>query len=221
MNNIIATLHKRKYEAYLLSLCILIFGQIFLPKGFEVIWQHLLIIQNVLIGLLLFRGSRKWLIGIVLLLSAIMISECVLLYWIDNTTIRFSMGAIFSIYFVLASAKVYSDVLNAKKIGNEILAAVFSGLIMLGLIGSFIFTLIELTHPDSFSNLGQGEVRFQNLTYFSFVSLLTIGYGDIVPITQMAKKTSVLLGLVGNFYLTFVIAIVIGKYLIRQNEKGQ
>ncbi len=216
MRNLINILHKRKYEAYLLSLFILLFGQIFLPSGFEVIWQHLLIIQNVLIGLLLFRHSRKWLFILVVILSTILASECILLYWEDNTTIRFSMGLVFSIYFVLASIKVYSDVLNAEKVGNEMIAAVFSGLIMLGFIGSFLFTLIELTHAGSFSNLGTGEARFQNLTYFSFVSLLTIGYGDIVPLTQVAKKTAMLLGLMGNFYLTFIIAIVIGKYLTRK-----
>ena len=91
MKNIIETLYEKKYEAYLLSLCLLIFGQIFLPKGFEAVWQHLLIIQNVFTGLLLFKESSKLLIGIVLFLSLITISECVLLYWMDNTPIRFSM----------------------------------------------------------------------------------------------------------------------------------
>jgi len=214
MKKIIHTLNKRKYEAYLLSLFILLFGQIFLPNGFEALWQHLLVIQNVLLGLFLFKGAKRWLFTLAVILSLVLISECLLLFWLnDNATIRFSMGVVFSIYFIMASAKVYKDVLMAEKIGHEMIAAVFSGFIMLGFIGSFIFTLIELTNSGSFSNLGEGEVRFQNLSYFSFVSLLTIGYGDIVPLTQVAKKTAMLLGLFGNFYLTFVIAIVIGKFM--------
>lgn len=213
MNKIVSKLVKIKYEAYLFSLFILLFGQIFLPSGFEVIWQHLLITQNVLVGLILFTGSRRWLLVLMSTLSLILVSECFLLFWTDNTSIRFTMGIVFSIYFIMASAKVYKDVLSTEKVGHEMIAAVFSGLIMLGFLGSFLFTLIELTHTGSFSNLGEGEARFQNLTYFSFVSLLTIGYGDIVPLTQVAKKTALMLGLFGNFYLTFVIAVVIGKYL--------
>lgn len=219
MNQLTHTLKKKKYEAYLLSLIILIFGQIFLPKGFEAIWQHLLVIQNVIVGLLLFQGVKKWMSVILAILCAIMISECIVMLWADHVTIRFTMGIVFSIYFLLASAKVYRDVLFAEKVGNEMIAAVFSGFIMLGIIGTFIFTLIELNHPGSFSHLGAGEIRFQNLSYFSFVSLLTIGYGDIVPLTQVAKKTAVLLGLTGNFYLTFVTAVIIGKYMFQKNDK--
>lgn len=213
MRRVIQFLIKKKYETYLLSLFILLFGQIFLPKGYEAIWQHLLVIQNILVGLILFRGVKKWLYTLILVLSIILISECLLLFWYDNNTIRFTMGAIFSFYFLIASIKIFKDVLSAKEVREEMIAAVFSGFIMIGFIGAFLFTLIEIVNPGSFSNLGEGEVKFQNLNYFSFVSLLTIGYGDIAPLTQISKKTAIFLGLMGNFYLTFVTAVIIGKYL--------
>ncbi|MDF1695273.1 MAG: ion channel [Saprospiraceae bacterium] len=211
-------LYARKYEAYLFSLFVLLFGQMFLPVGYEAIWQHLLVLQNVLVGLLLFKESNKWLFGLIVLLSIIVVSECVVMIFHDGISVRFTLGAVFSIYFLLASAKLYQDVIMTKEVGNEMISAVFAGFIMLGFMGTFLFTLIELTTPDSFSNLGSGETKFQNLSYFSFVSLLTIGYGDIVPLTQIAKKTAMLLGLVGNFYLTFVTAIIIGKYINKKSN---
>lgn len=217
-SSLINYLTTKKYVAYLLSLIILLFGQIFLPRGYEAVWQHLIVIQNVVVGLLLFWGVRKWLFTIVLILGIILLGQCLVLYWVDNNTIRFSMGVIFSVYFLIASAKVYKDVLLVEEVGHEMIAAVFSGFIMLGIIGGFLFTLIELAASNSFSNLGEGESRWQNLNYFSFISLLTIGYGDIVPMTQMAKKTAILLGLLGNFYLTFVTAVIIGKYLNQKNR---
>ncbi|BDS15515.1 potassium channel family protein [Aureispira anguillae] len=184
-----------------------------MPHGFEGFWQHAIVLQNVLIGLLLFRNARKWVYILALILSAILLIECLLFWWFDDLLIRFTIGGLFMIYFLLASVKVYKDILMAKEVGNETIAAAFSGFIMLGFIGAFLFTLVELSTPNSFSNLGVGENRFQNLNYFSFVSLLTIGYGDIAPLTPVAKKMAVFLGLVGNFYLTFITAIVIGKYL--------
>jgi hypothetical protein len=182
------------------------------------VWQHVLVIQNVIVGLLLFRNADRKLFILVLALSIILILECALLFWFDNTLIHFTMVTVFSIYFSIASFKVYMDVLVAEEVGNEMIAAVFSGFILLGILGEFVFILIELSHPGSFSNLGENEERFQNLNYFSFVSLLTIGYGDIVPLTQAAKKTAILLGLAGNFYLTFVTAVIIGKFLNQRNN---
>ena len=218
MKQFISYLSRKKYETYLASLFILLFGQFMLPGKYLIAWQHILVIQNVLVGLLLFEGVRRWMKYFILILSAILISECLILFWQEeNMTIRFSMGVLFSIYFLLASGKIYKEIVVAQKVDNGMIAAVFSGFIMLGFLGTFLFTLIEIAESGSFSHLGEGDLKYQNLSYFSFVSLLTIGYGDIVPITQMAKKTAILLGLLGNFYLTFVAAIIIGKYL---QQKG-
>ncbi len=52
-----------------------------------------------------------------------------------------------------------------------------------------------------------------NLNYFSFITLLTIGYGDITPVTLIAKRAVMMMGLVGHFYTVFVTSIIIGKYL--------
>lgn len=210
--------NKIRYEVYLVSLLILLLGQGLEPPYLTVFWEHFIVIQNVLIGAFLFRASAKWLIIIVGCLSGILIAQCGLLYLSDTETTRFWMGVVFSSYFFIAAAKVFQDVLLTRKVGNEMIAAVFCGLIMLGFIGSFLFTLIEIASPNAYSNLGSGDIKYQNLTYFSFISLLTIGYGDIVPLSPMAKKMAVLMGLVGNFYFTFVTAVIIGKYVNQKNS---
>ena len=47
----------------------------------------------------------------------------------------------------------------------------------------------------------------------SFVSLTTLGYGDIVPITDAAKSLAVFLGIVGQMYITIIVGIMVGKYV--------
>ncbi len=57
--------------------------------------------------------------------------------------------------------------------------------------------------------------------YFSYITLTTIGYGDILPITILARKASILIGLVGQMYLVVITAIVVGKYIKQSsNMKG-
>jgi voltage-gated potassium channel len=55
----------------------------------------------------------------------------------------------------------------------------------------------------------------QALNYFSFVTLLTVGYGDIVPLSNVARNATVLLG---HFYDLFVASVIVGKYVGRVVE---
>jgi hypothetical protein len=55
--------------------------------------------------------------------------------------------------------------------------------------------------------------------YFSYVTLLTIGYGDIYPISRIAHKASLLIGLAGQLYLVIITSIVVGKYINQSIKK--
>ena len=50
------------------------------------------------------------------------------------------------------------------------------------------------------------------LMYFSYIILMTIGYGEIIPLTTLAQKAIILIGLIGQFYLVILTAFVVGKY---------
>ena len=92
-----------------------------------------------------------------------------------------------------------------------------SGYISIGLLGFFLCLTIEMASPNSFlfTQLDVYTVASQKelLMYFSYITLLSIGYGEIVPITSLAQKATVLIGLIGQIYLVVITSIVIGKYL--------
>ena len=121
---------------------------------------------------------------------------------------------LFVIFFIALSIRVYKDIYKAKDIDREILAAVFCGYIFIGFLASFLFMAIEGLNPGSFTGMIESIGLFDNFIYFSFITLLTIGYGDMVPLTPLTKSLVVVLGLIGNFYTVMVTAIVIGKFLL-------
>ncbi|MEM8970190.1 MAG: potassium channel family protein, partial [Bacteroidota bacterium] len=88
-----------------------------------------------------------------------------------------------------------------------------SGYLSLGLIGFFICMSVEVADPGSFRGLGGDPKLFVELIYYSYITLLTIGYGDIIPVTNLARNSSVLIGLVGQMYLVIITAVVVGKYI--------
>ncbi len=59
----------------------------------------------------------------------------------------------------------------------------------------------------------------EGLMYFSYVTLLTIGFGDITPVTALAQKAAILIGLMGQIYLVVITAIIVGKYVQYTSKK--
>lgn len=120
---------------------------------------------------------------------------------------------LYIVFFIALSIRLYKDIYIAKEITVEILAALFCGFIILGILTAFIFTLTEGMEQGSFSGIPENQARFDNMLYFSFSMLLTFGFGDIVAKTKAAKILVILIGLIGYFYTVVASAIIIGKYL--------
>jgi voltage-gated potassium channel len=116
-----------------------------------------------------------------------------------------------SLIYCIFTYSLFRQILRAKEIDSGILIASFCALIVIGLIGARIYLFVEELQPGSFSNLSANPRA--DLAYFSFVTMFTIGYGDIVPVSAYARNVTVLLSLVGHFYSVVVMAIIIGKYL--------
>lgn len=88
------------------------------------------------------------------------------------------------------------------------------GFIYLGIIGGILFEFTHLVDPTSF----QFTENFSGYSfyYFSFISITTVGYGDITPLTASAQSLTLVMNIIGQFYLAIVIAVFVGKYI---NEK--
>ena len=62
-------------------------------------------------------------------------------------------------------------------------------------------------------NSNEIQAKPDNLLYYAYITLLTIGYGEIVPVTAIAQKAAILVGLIGQFYMVIITAVVIEKYI--------
>ena len=92
------------------------------------------------------------------------------------------------------------------------------GFFLIGMIGANVYEIIELFRPGSYSVQG-GKFTDPVVTlYYSFVTISTLGYGDIVPITKLTRSFAILFTVTGQAYMTILVAIIVGKYL-RFSEK--
>ena len=87
---------------------------------------------------------------------------------------------------------------------------------MIGFGWGFIYRLTEHITPGSFKIATANEIAFSDYSYYSFVTLTTLGYGDITPLTHAAQMLSVLEAAIGQFYLAVLIAGLVGKYIAQK-----
>jgi voltage-gated potassium channel Kch len=84
---------------------------------------------------------------------------------------------------------------------------------------AFIYTFLELVDPASFNiDLSRPEGYLLVFQYFSFVTITTLGYGDVTPVTEVAKAFAVLEAVVGQLYLVIIVAWLVGTYKSNKNR---
>jgi hypothetical protein len=92
--------------------------------------------------------------------------------------------------------------------------AALCGYLLLGVAFGHAYCLVEEAVPGSFNGLtgdrSDAEVHFQ-FTYFSFVTLTTVGYGDITPAKDTARSLALVEAITGQFYLAVLVADLVGK----------
>jgi len=112
---------------------------------------------------------------------------------------------------ILAARAVLAEKINRR---NGILGAVCVYL-LLGVLWSLLYGLIDTMTPGSFNGVEQNLAagQYNDMLYFSFVTLTTLGYGDISPASELAKVFVYIEAIVGQFYLAVLVAGLVGSYL--------
>ena len=106
---------------------------------------------------------------------------------------------------VLAIAVGINVFARGHAVGDRVFGAIVLYL-MLGVMWAFVYAMLNTLLPNAFTE-GAGRTRgIADWVYFSFVTLTTVGYGDIVPIARAARSLAMLEALVGQLYPAIIIA---------------
>lgn len=142
-------------------------------------------------------------------------------YVIPNPIVLF-LGLIFRTAFLLLLLwVVLADVLGQRTVKRDTIAGAACGYLLLGLLWSGLYTMLELLKPGSIS-IPAGVSEFgadgTPLTvwsvYFSFVTLTTLGYGDVTPVTIGAGMIASAEAVVGQLYIAVLIARLVGLHAL-------
>lgn len=147
---------------------------------------------------------------LLLVLVIISISSLWLMYFTKLSVFNFLSFILSIIVFVWASAVMIKQVVKSKEVTAKVVLEVINGYLLLGVMYTFSITLIWRIDPDS---MNIDQPKLVDFVYYSYISLTSIGYGDVLPVSDLAKMTSVFFGLAGQLYLTIIVALIIGKFI--------
>lgn len=162
----------------------------------------------VLVGAMMAVSGRKRLfaVGLALGIPALLALIFQTNPRVEGPSLLLGIGTLAFVCAVLLMRIYERPQVNAASVSISLVVYLF-----LGLIWSMAYQFVENVSPDSFYGLGDAPRR--ELLYYSFVTLTTLGYGDIGPAAPVARSLAITEAIVGQLYLVVLVASLVGMFL--------
>lgn len=173
---------------------------------------------GVILGVALIAYSRSTAMNLLLAASTVTFMVAWLREFHDAlTNVVFCVSGLMSLSLGIASTVRF--VLKAKDVSHREAFALVNCYLIVGFAWALLYSLVDGFRPGSFI-FPPGEGRaMDNYLYFSFVTMTTVGFGDMVPLTILTKRLTVAQAVFGQFYFALVVAYLLNK-LFNQRNKG-
>lgn len=119
-----------------------------------------------------------------------------------------------ALFEVFVFAVLLQGIHREKTVSVDTVAAALCGYMLIGVAFGHLHSFATSQIPGSFGGLPAGTGEYEThflLTYFSFITLTTVGYGDITPARDTARALAMLEAVIGQFYLAVLVADLVGK----------
>ena len=121
------------------------------------------------------------------------------------------------IAFGFVAYHILGYALRGGRVDAEKVAAAVCVYLMIGVVWQDLYILVDIFIPGSFNS---AALSGRDYLYFSFVTLSTLGYGDITPANGPAQAMAYTEALVGQLYLTILVARLVGLYIANAGPDG-
>jgi len=169
------------------------------------------------------HSPRSVIVGVVMLVT------CVLLFLYMRITgdqsVEVYIYLLVGLIWLYSSGSILKAILTTRDVTIDTISGSVCVYLQIGLIWSVAFYFIETFIPGSFNfsavpldSPESSRVDFQIFTYYSFVTLTTLGYGEYLPVSPPARAFSYLETAVGQVFLAVLVARLLGLHLARNDR---
>ncbi len=211
-----ATVSNNRQTRFLLLLVSLLAMMVLEPFLFDYtrIWFLVDIFFSIILFTSIYAVSDKKSTALVgILLAVPKLATLWIEGFISYTPVAF-LDSIFGIAFIgYIIILILRHIFKQKEVTLETIYGAIVVYILIGLLWVFFYKLTEILHPGSFSVAADIAASKKAMYYFSFITLTTLGYGDITPVSDPAKSLAMLEAVVGQMFIAVLIARLVGIHI--------
>ena len=204
---------RRRFFILLLALLSMLFGPVFIPDRLQGVVGP--IFFTVVLITALAAVARTTLAMVIGALFAITGCGLIVLTSLrDNVALSGTAAIVAILFLVTAAATILRYVLRADHVDSAVILASLCVYMLAAVVCGESYVLMDLLAPGSFRYPSPDEVAGHRsvLYYFSFVTITTVGYGDISPVSALARAVAATEAVVGQFYLVVLVARLVGLH---------
>ncbi|HSX11560.1 MAG TPA: potassium channel family protein [Chlamydiales bacterium] len=130
-----------------------------------------------------------------------------------------------ALFMAICAGSIVFDVVLRARVTMETLRGVICAYFLAAFAFAYVYLFVEYMQPGSMLIRGEivpifPHVRYlSDMLYYSFVTLLTVGYGDIVPAREWAQSVAVIEGIIGQFYIAILVARIVSVYSFSSDKQ--
>ncbi len=204
-------------SASLLGLLILfIFGLPLFPEGWYVVLYKMNYTLIFIFSVLALKRHRKIILYIALINLVVL--------WItqifDLVILRITSDFLIIIFFGIIVSRFLVQIARSEKADIGVILESISGYLLLGTLFGIITVILLLVSPGAVVFHDAIDPSLADIFYFTFVTMTTLGFGDVLPVTDPAQSLSILIALSGQLYIAIIVAMLVGKYISGIRDKN-
>jgi len=167
--------------------------------------------------------NRKWFLWLAI--------ATLVLQWFSiilNLTFLIWISSIMNmIFFTLIVVDIIRQLVSASNVSVRIILVSIIGYLLVGLMFSMIILLVMTVDPGAFSfssariPAAEGTTGLSEYIYFCFITLCTVGYGDVIPLEPYSRSLTTMICVTGQLYIAVIIAVLIGKFASQTRQSGK
>lgn len=194
------------------------------------VWVAAVVYPGVLAVAALAVGDESRVRRPILALAVAAIAGDLVLHVLHPVALVVVARSAYALFVAAVGGVLVRRLLRERRADVESILGGICAYLLLGLFFASLYGILEFTRPGSFTSNGAplsehgaalGTMgRFPELLYFSFVTLTTLGYGDLAPARDFSRVLSAFEALTGQIYLAVFIASLVGLHIAERRERA-
>ena len=118
----------------------------------------------------------------------------------------------YAVFLFISIAAMINKIFTQTQVTADTIRGGIAVYFLLGILWACLYRLLLYLDPHAIA-ISNYDGKFSTIMYFSFTTLTTLGYGDIVPVAWHARSLTILESTIGQIYMTVLIARLVGLHL--------